>query len=148
MADPNPHGANGVTSDPREQRCWDIYVAKLTNGKENATESALEAGYSKDHARNITLQGWFKERLDKLRRRDMLSKAEQVLKKTLDYNAEDKEGNPKVDLLRVQSDVAKHVTKTLGKEAYSERQELTGANGENLQFTIVNYADIIAEGEK
>lgn len=139
MATPNPNGANGTTSDPREQVCWDFYVESLTNGRENAYESAIKAKYSEDHARNITLQGWFKERLAKLKRRDMLSKAEKVLDKTLSYETEDEEGKVRVDLLRVQTDVAKTVVSTLGKdEGYSTRQEHTGADGEKLisnQFT-------------
>lgn len=143
---PNPNGANGVTSDPREQLCWDIYITKLTDGKENAYESAIEAGYSHDHARNITLQGWFKERLAKLKRRDILSKAEKVLDKTLSYEVEEETDSGvriKTDLLRIQTDVAKHVTTTLGKdEGYSTRIEQTGKDGKDLPpLTIVHYGD-------
>lgn len=127
---PNPNGANGTTSDPREQICWDNYVKR---GLENAQQSALDAGYSEDHSRNITLQGWFKERLAKLKRKDMLSKAEKVLEKTLNYSTEDEEGKVKVDLLRVQTDVAKTVVTTLGKdEGYSSRSEVTGKDGKEL----------------
>ena len=75
MAVPNPNGANGTQSDPREETCWNIYIENLTKGKENASFAAKKAGYSDEHARNITLQGWFKERLSKLRRKEMLSKA-------------------------------------------------------------------------
>lgn len=144
MASPttNPNGANGTTSDPREQVMWDIYVANLAKGIENASAAAKEAGYEDATARQIMVRHWFVERKDNLKRKDMLSKAEKVLAKTLDYDTEDDDGKPKVDLLRVQSDVAKHVTKTLGKNVgYSERQEHTGANGESLVFNIVNYAD-------
>lgn len=136
MAESNPNGANGVTSDPREQLTWDIYVTKLLNGKENAYESAIEAGYSEDHSRNITMQGWFKERLAKLKRKDLLSLAEKKLFKTLEYEVEEETENGtrvKTDLLRIQTDVAKHVTSTLGKdEGYSNRTEQTGANGAPL----------------
>ena len=134
---PNPNGANGSTSDPREQVCWDIYVGR---GLENAQQSALDAGYSEDHSRNITLQGWFKERLAKLKRKDMLSKAEKVLEKTLNYSTEDEEGKVKVDLLRVQTDVAKTVVTTLGKdEGYSSRNEVTGKEGASLNINIINF---------
>lgn len=137
----NPNGANGTTSDPREQVMWDIYTANLANGIENAYQAAVEAGYEESSAKNITLTGWFKERKDKLRRKDMLSKAEKVLEKTLTYSTEDTEGKIMTDLLRVQTDVAKHVTKTLGKDDYSERKELTGANGTELQPILVKFID-------
>ncbi len=144
MAKSNPNGANETTKDPREQVMWDIYITKLIKGKENAYESAIEAGYSKDHSRNITMQGWFKERLAKLKRRDMLSKAERVLEKTLEYETEytdleTGETRVKVDLLRVQTDVAKTIVTTLGKEdGYSTRVEQTGANGQPLQVVFDN----------
>jgi hypothetical protein len=116
--------SNQHTSDEREQKCWDFYVATVSSGCPNAYQSAIKAEYSKDHAENITLQGWFKERNNKLIRKDMLSKAEKVLDKTLSYNAENEEGVVKTDLLRIQTDVAKHITKTLGKdEGYSEKTE-------------------------
>lgn len=113
MAEPNPYGANGTTSDPREQVAWDLYIQ---GGLNNAYEAGINAGYAEDSARNMTTRDWFKERLGRLRRKDMLSKAEKKLDKTLEYEVEDKDGNVKVDLLRVQVDVAKHVTEKLGED--------------------------------
>jgi len=135
MADTNPNGANQYTPDEREQKCWDFYVESITLGKPNAYESAIKAGYEESSAKNITLRGWFKERLEDLDRKDMLSKAEKKLSKTLDYNPEDADGNIKVDLLRVQVDASKHLTSTLGKDkGYSSRQENTGKDGKDLVF--------------
>lgn len=129
----NINGANQSTPDPREQIMWDFYVESITKGLPNAYDSAKKAGYSEDHSRNITLQGWFKERVSRLKRKDILSKAEKVLDKALTYTTEDQDGNPKVDLLRVQTDVAKHVTSTLGKnDGYSTRSELSGTDGKDL----------------
>jgi len=148
-AQSNPNGANGVTSDPREQVMWDIYISKIANGKENAYESAVEAGYSEDHSRNITLQGWFKERLAKLKRRDILSKAEKVLEKTLSYDVEEESENGiriKTDLLRIQTDVAKHVTSTLGKdEGYSNRTENTGKDGGAIEIQQITGMKIVKD---
>lgn len=133
----NPNGANGTTSDPREQACWDFYVESITQNRVNAYESAIKAGYEESSAKNITLRGWFKERLEDLERKEMLSKAEKVLAKTLNYSTEDADGNVKVDLLRVQTDVSKHLTSTLGKDkGYSTRQENTGKDGKDLIFTF------------
>lgn len=115
---PNPNGANGSVSDPREQVMWDLYVA---NNLENAYECAIKAGYKEGTALKITVNDWFVERLERLRRKDMLSDAEKVLQKTLKYKTEKDDGEVKTDLLRVQTDVAKHVTSTLGKEAYSSK---------------------------
>lgn len=138
MSKTNPNGANGTTSDPREQIMWDIYISKLTKGIENAKQSAIEAGYSEEHSDNITLQGWFKGRKDKLKRKEILSKAEKILDKTLSYTTEDAEGKVKTDLLRIQTDVAKHVTSTLGKDqGYSNRTEMTGPDGDKLELGVV-----------
>ncbi len=133
----NPNGANGTTSDPREQVMWDIYVSKMANGKENAYESAIEAGYSEDHSRNITIQGWFKERKDKLRRKEMLSKAERNLNKVLDFDMVDEEGKVNTSVASLVTTVSTTVVKTLGKEAYSERQEHTGADGKDIIIPIL-----------
>lgn len=129
----NPNGANGTTSDPREQVMWDIYVSKLAKGIENAYQSAIEAKYSEDHARNITLQGWFKERLAKLRRKEMLSKAERNLDKALDFDMLNDEGKVNTPVASLVLGVSTTVAKTLGKEeGYSERIEQTGKDGKDL----------------
>lgn len=143
MSNPsNPNGSNGVTSDPREQIMWDIYVAKLTEGRENAYESAIEAGYSHDSARNITLRDWFKERLGKLRRKDMLTKAERNLDKILDFKMVEGEGDEaKVNttVASLVANVSTTIAKTLGKnEGYSDRTEVTGKDGKELPAPIIS----------
>lgn len=146
MTQTNPNGSNQHTSDPREQVCWDFYVETIVNGQENAYESAIKAGYEESSAKNITLRGWFKERLARLKRKDMLSDSEKLLHKTITYEHIDKDGNVKVDLLRVQTDVAKTLITTLGKnEGYSTRTEVTGENGNPIVFIpseIANKNDI------
>lgn len=130
----NPNGANGTTSDPREQVMWDIYISNLTKGIENAYQAAIEAGYEESSAKNITLRGWFKERLEDLDRKEMLSKAEKKLAKTLTYDVEDPvTGRIQTDLLRIQTDVAKHLTSTLGK---------------NKGYSTKTETDITSKGEK
>lgn len=134
----NPYGANGTTSDPREQIMWDIYVENLSKGIDNAYKAAIEAKYSEDSARNITMRDWFKERLGKLKRKDMLSNSEKKLARTLEYEVEDKEtGKIQTDLLRIQVDVAKTLVSTLGKdEGYSTRSEVTGKDGKDLKISF------------
>jgi hypothetical protein len=152
MAKTNPNKANQHTPDERQAICWEFYVQSILNGKPNAYESAIKAGYEESSASLITVTSWFIERNTKLKRRDMLSKAEQKLEKTLDYSPEeiDEEGNMKIktDLLRIQTDVAKHITSTLGKEeGYSSRIEQTGANGKDLipeTFTEEEKTNLLA----
>jgi len=135
--------ANQHTDDDREQLCWDIYVANLAKGIDNAYQAAIEAKYSEDHSRNITMQGWFKERKAKLKRKDMLSKSEKVLDETLNMNTLDKEGLVDPQLLKIKVDVAKTIATTLGKEeGYSTRSELTGKDGKDFEVKtiIINKA--------
>lgn len=137
----NINGANGTTGDPREQVCWDFYVGSLAENRENAYESAIKAGYSKDHSRNITLQGWFKERKGKLKRKGMFDKSERNLDKVLDLEVEEN-GRINPQLLRIKTDVSLTIVKTLGKdEGYSERSEVTGKDGKDLQPLLVKFID-------
>jgi len=135
MIVPNPNGANATVSDPREEVMWASFVAK---GLKNAYESAIDAGYSESNAKNVTMRDWFKERLGKLRRKDMLSKAERNLEKVLDTSYETGEGKIIPDVMRIVVDVSKTVVTTLGKDAYSLRVESTGADGKDLPQPIIN----------
>ena len=134
MPKTNPNGANGSTSDPREQACWDFYVESLTEGgKGNAYQSAIKAGYSKKTANQITVRSWFKDRQEKLRRKDMVSKAERNLSNMLDLDERDGGDEIKPQLLNIKKDVSVTIAKTLGKDkGYTERTEMTGANGKDL----------------
>lgn len=133
----NPNGSNQHTNDIREQLMWDFYIEGLLQGIENAYAAAKKANYSEDHARNITLQGWFKERKAKLKRKDMLSKSEKVLEDTLDMSSLDKEGRTDPQLHKIKVDVAKTIVTTLGKdEGYSTRSEMTGKDGKDLVISF------------
>ena len=132
----NVSAANQHTPDDREQKCWDLYVQSIANGTANGLQSALDAGYSEDHARNITMQGWFKERLEKLRYKGMASKAERNLDRMLDTDWE-ASGEIKADVMRIVADVSKTVAKSLVKEVWSERQEVTQADGKDFPVPIL-----------
>lgn len=136
----NPNGANSTQSDPREQLCWDNYIKSITENRENAYKAAIDAGYSESSAKNITMRDWFKERLGKLKRKDMLSDAEKLLHKTLKYEHIDENGKVNVQLLSVQTKVADTIVKTLGKDdGYSTRSEITGKDGEDISTTNIIY---------
>lgn len=137
----NVSPANQHTNDEREQKCWDLYLLSVAAGQPNAMQSAISAGYSEDHSRNITMQGWFKDRLDGLRRKGMKSKAERNLDKMLDTEW-DKDEKIQPEIMRIVADVSKTVATRLGKDdGWSERTEHTGADGKDLQVTVMNYAD-------
>jgi hypothetical protein len=136
----NPNGANQYNLDPRQKLCWESYINPKSETFGNARQSALKAGYEDTYARTITDTEWF---YDKIRRLNMLSKAEKVLDKTLDLPAVDEEGKVDVALLRVQTDVSKHITNTLGKhEGYTTKTETdVTSNGEALQPILVKFID-------
>ena len=138
----NVSAANQHTPDDREQKCWDLYVQSVVDNVPNAYKAAIDSGYSEDHARNITMQGWFKERLERLKRKGMGSKAERNLEKILDIDWE-KDGEVKVDILRVVADISHKTAKALIKEEWSERTELGGIDGKDLQINVITYADHI-----
>lgn len=139
----NPNGANGTTSDPREQVMWDFYVEGITNGQENAYAAAIKAGYEEATARQITIRSWFIERKEKLRRKEMLSSAEKVLKKTLEYEPVNEEGKIDNQLLSIQNKTAQFIAETQGKnDGWSKRTELAGPNGEKL---TIQFAEVFKE---
>ncbi len=126
----NPNGANQYHLDPRQKMMWSYYISPSSETFMNATQSAIRANYTPETANQITTSDWF---IGKVRRLDMLEKAERTLKKTLEFDPIDAiTGKPQTDLLRIQVDVGKHLTKTLGKEEYSERIETTGRDGDPL----------------
>lgn len=82
MANPsNPNGANQYLLDPRQRKCWQAYINPNSKTFGNATQSAIAAGYEPDYADQITTVDWFK---GKVRRLNMLGKAEKVLEDMLD----------------------------------------------------------------
>lgn len=122
----NPNGANQYLLDPRQLACWNFYIDPKSETFGNGTQSAIKAGYEPDYADQITTVDWFK---GKVRRLNMLGKAEKVLEKALDYETDsigdDGKTKVQVDLLRVQTDVAKTVATTLGKdEGYSSKIQI------------------------
>jgi hypothetical protein len=132
----NPYGANQYTLDPRQKLCWESYINPRSETFGNARQSALKAGYEEVTANQITTHTWF---IEKTRRLNMLGKAEKVLDKTLTLEAVNEEGKTDTTLLKIQTDVAKHITSTLGKnEGYSTRSEISGPNGDAIDIKLSN----------
>lgn len=130
----NPNGANQYQLDPRQKMCWDLYINPKSATFANAKQSAIKAGYDPDYADQITTIDWF---LGRIRRLNMLNKAEKVLDETLEMPIEtiivgdEKEvvvTSPA--LLKIKQDTAKFIAERLGKaDGYSVRVENTGPDG-------------------
>ena len=117
--------------DPRQLLMWNSYCDQKSDTFGNAYRSAKKAGFSESYATNITCCKWFRT---KVRRNNLLGKAERALDRALSVDTINEKGHEDAALLRVKVDAAKHITKTLGKDdGYSEKTEVTGS-GSNVVF--------------
>ena len=139
MATTNTNKANQWKLDPRQKMCWDLYIDTNSPTFSNAYRSALQAGYEENTAAVITTLNWFQE---KLRRLNLLDKTEDVLQEMINLDTTNKiiKGDKVIitqdpSLVKIKQDTAKFLAKTLGRDIYSERQELTGKDGEALIIT-------------
>jgi phage terminase small subunit len=159
----NPNGANQYILDPRQSKCWELYTNPKSEFFGNAYQSAMEVGYEENTAAVITTQEWFKE---KLRRLNLLSKAEKVLEDTLvidhiedaigafgpivDPKTKERVKKVNVGILKIKQDSAKFVAETHGKmEGYSKRTETDiTSKGEKIKTVVgFNYLDPHADRE-
>lgn len=136
MPETNPHGANQYVLDPRQKMCWELYVNPSSETFGNGLQSALKAGYEEEYAKVITTRPWF---VEKIRRLNMLSKAEKVLDETLEMSTKSYKtvGENEIEvndpqLLKIKQDTAKFVAERVGKEIYSSRSEVTGKDGKDI----------------
>jgi hypothetical protein len=135
MPETNPNGANQYLLDPRQLRCWEYYVDPKSETFGNAKQSAIRAGYEDKYANQITVSEWF---VGKVRRLNMLSKAEKVLEECLDLPVKVESGRTKKvktdpALIKIKQDTAKFIASTVGKDqGYSTRVENTGKDGKDL----------------
>lgn len=101
----------------------------------NIYQSAIRAGYTETYASNISVQRpkWWVELTESAdyKRARMLQAAETALENTVT-------ANPETDTQeKLKHDAAKFISERLGKDKYSTRQEVTGADGRRL-FTNDN----------
>lgn len=122
-----------VKLNPQQAAFKENYTNPTSETFGNAYRSALAAGFSDEYAGVLTAPSkeveWVAEIVSDVKR---LQKAEKVLDKTLDL-IDDKDVNKK----RLAQDSAKFVASRLGKRKYSERSELTGADGKELPIPIL-----------
>jgi hypothetical protein len=151
----NPAGANQWIKDPRQDIMWEKYLKGWMKGTPNARKAALEAGYSETTAMNITNFIWFKDKFEKLRRKEFLSKGERNLERflDLDYSKLDEITGERtgidIDKAKIVADMTKLVVTTLGKdEGYSSKTTLDQKVSGEVQIRAVSYADAIIEAPK
>jgi hypothetical protein len=148
----NPYKASKNNPDPRQAICWEIFLKGWMSGEQNAAESARQAGYSETTAANITNQLWFKEKFIKLKRKDMLSKAERNLDRILDidYSKLDEVTGEitgiDIDKAKLVADISKMMATTLGKdEGYSTKSTVDQKVSGQVNIKAVNYADMATD---
>ena len=117
---------------PQQQAFLTHYLNPKSETWGNAYQSALKAGYSKEYSEVITSKGltWLSEYVGD----------DKLLRKALTNLNEFLETNDK-DLQMIRWKATETTLKGLGKGKFSERKELTGADGKDLQINIVKYSD-------
>lgn len=124
----NPEGYNQYKPDPRQDMFLANYLDPKSETWSNAYQSAIKAGYTDEYAQNITGQGttWLSENLSDTA---LLQQAMVNLKEFL--------GTDDEKLQSIRADMTKFTFKGLQKSKWSERQEMTGANGKDLIPEVV-----------
>lgn len=146
----NPNGANQYLLDPRQKACWDLYVNPKSETFGNAKQSAIRAGYEPEYAAQITVSEWF---VAKVRRLNMLDKAEKVLEEMLEMDPVTvmPDGTMRKDpaLAKIKQDTAKFVASSQGKsDGWSSRTEVTGDGGGAIVVAPITGMRIVRDDEE
>lgn len=118
--------------DPRVDIFKQFYLSPSSYTFMNIRQSALRAGYTDQYARNISVQRpkWWLELIDsaEYNRAEMVKKSESHFINMLETpdTTDDRER------IKLKQRTAEFVTERLGKDIYSTRQEVTGADGRRL----------------
>lgn len=127
--------------NPQQLACWENYSNPHSETFGNERQSALRAGYGVDYSDKVGEYKWFQRLLEK---HNLRRKGERVLNEMLDMPvkvetrrvgaADEEVAVVKTDpaLVKIKQDTAKFVVERLGKDEWSSRQELTGAEGAPL----------------
>jgi hypothetical protein len=106
--------------DPRQALFLGFYTNRNSETFSNAYQSAIKAGYSEEYSKVILNQdtSWISENL---KDNKLIDLAEKNLESFL--LGEDE---------KIKADITKFVLSRLNKKKYSERSEVTGADGKDL----------------
>lgn len=124
--------------NPQQEKFLQYYTDPKSETFSNATQSAIKAGYTQNYADNITalMPDWLLESIGDMK---MLRKAEKRLNQILDLEPVNEEGAVDNSLIANQMKAINLVAKGIGKNKYSERQEVTGAGGKELAVTGFSF---------
>lgn len=122
-------GAVGEYLDPRQAEFLVNFLDKKSETFCNAKESALKAGYSESFAKNIMgiMPKWLSEAISD---EDIARQAEKNVKTFLSDKEDDK---------KIKADMTKFVLRGLRKDKYSDRRELTQADGKDFPTPILGH---------
>ena len=136
MSAPPPPNNTGKTyqktmkPNPRAALFEQLFLTPNSKTFMNVRQSALAAGYDERYANNITVQKpkWWVQLVEtsEYRRARMLDAAESALERAVTTTPKDRDDK------KIKHDASKFISERLGKEHYSTRQELTGADGRRL----------------
>jgi hypothetical protein len=120
-----------TVTDPRVHLFKQYYIDPNSPSFANARASAIRAGYTEQYADNITAQqpAWLGDLLQDTQviRAEMLALSERNLKSVVsEPKPKDKENK------KIWIQTSQYISGTLGKQHYSTRQEVTGADGRRL----------------
>lgn len=134
----NPNKVNQHTApDPRQTLFLKSYLDPKSKTFSNAYKSAMEVGYSKEYAENMMslMPAWLSESIESL---DLLKIAEKRLKQYVQFEPINEEGKIDHQLMSNQFKAMQLILKGIGKDKYSERQEVTGKDGQELKIVFDN----------
>jgi len=133
--------ANRFQMDPRQQAFLKAYLDPKSPTWSNATQSAISVGYSKEYADNITGEGtmpdWF---ANGLRNSVFVTKALTNLNAALDGLLDAEEGAK-----NIQWKATETTLRTLKKDDFTERTEVTGKDGGAIEVTDKTKGQEIAK---
>jgi len=138
--DNNGKKYNKSKVDARIVSFREYYTTVNSSTFQNVLQSALRAGYSQQYSENLSYLNpvWFSEmQQDRtLMRARMLADSEKHFSDMLNVDSKTNDETR----LKLKQATAVHVSETLGKDLYSRRNELTGADGRRL-FTNEKRVD-------
>jgi len=120
--------------EPRQIEFLKNYLDPKSKTFSNAYQSAIKAGFSDEYSKTLTARDldWLSENVGDT---TMLKKAEKRLLETLEFITTNEKGVD-TNLHRLVLDASKFVAERLGKQKYSARNEMTGAEGKDLIIQI------------
>ena len=121
---------------PQQESFLKNYLDPKSSTFSNYLQTGLKAGFSQEYSESIGYQmpDWLAEGLGKARNKNIVEKAERNLENALDGLLDDPEKGKK----EIQWKASEFSLKTLKKDTYSERTEITGKDGKDLPTPIMN----------